>query len=143
MEKIRILLVHPEASLREKIRARLDAVEGFEIVADHAFLPAEAMADFALVEYRPQLRTDVTRLPASETGGRRALTPRENEVLKLAAEGRSAREIAALLDVSIKTVEAHKVNLMRKLKIHNRAQLVQYAFHNNILRVDATPFGPS
>lgn len=127
METIRILVMHPEATLREKMRARLHAVEGIEIVD-------AAEADFALVEYRrPVARPD------GENGVRRALTPRENEVLKLAAEGRSAREIAALLDVSVKTVEAHKVNLMRKLKIHNRAQLVQYAFQNNILRIDASP----
>jgi two-component system response regulator NreC len=61
------------------------------------------------------------------------LTPREREVMKLLAEGNTARNVAALLDVSIKTVEAHKFNLMRKLDIHNRAQLVSAAIQKKIL----------
>ena len=60
---------------------------------------------------------------------------RENEVLKLTAEGNSVKEIASMLELSAKTVDAHKVNLMRKLRIHNKAQLVQYAFQNQILKV--------
>jgi len=52
------------------------------------------------------------------------LTPREREILKLLAEGNSVKEIAVILGLSVKTVEAHKFNLMRKLDIHNKAQLV-------------------
>jgi two-component system, NarL family, response regulator NreC len=55
------------------------------------------------------------------------LTSREQEVMRLLAEGRTVREVAAELSLSIKTVEAHKLNLMRKLDIHNRASLVEYA----------------
>jgi DNA-binding NarL/FixJ family response regulator len=55
------------------------------------------------------------------------LTPREQEVIKLLAEGRTVREVASELGLSIKTVEAHKLNLMRKLDIHNRASLIEYA----------------
>src|ERR1017187_4996372 len=54
------------------------------------------------------------------------LTKREREILKMLAEGRSVKEIATGFDLSVKTVEAHKFNLMRKLDIHNKAQLVQY-----------------
>ena len=61
------------------------------------------------------------------------LTRRELEVLRLTAEGFSVREVATTLYLSAKTVDAHKVNLMRKLKIHNKAHLVQYAFRNRIL----------
>lgn len=56
-----------------------------------------------------------------------ALTSREQEVMKLLAEGRTVREVAGELSLSVKTVEAHKLNLMRKLDIHNRASLVEYA----------------
>lgn len=63
------------------------------------------------------------------------LTPREREILKLLAEGLSVKEIAARLDLSIKTVEAHKFNLMRKLDIHNKAQLVQYAIKRKIIKI--------
>lgn len=63
------------------------------------------------------------------------LTPREREVLKLLAEGNSVKEIAHRLDLSIKTVEAHKFNLMRKLDLHNKAQLVQYAIKRKIIKI--------
>lgn len=65
------------------------------------------------------------------------LTPREREVLKLLAEGNSVKEIACNLDLSVKTVEAHKFNLMRKLDIHNKAQLVQYAIQKKIIQLPA------
>jgi DNA-binding NarL/FixJ family response regulator len=63
------------------------------------------------------------------------LTKREREVLKLLAEGRSVKEIAVSFELSVKTVEAHKFNLMRKLDIHNKAQLVQYAIQKKIIRL--------
>jgi two-component system response regulator NreC len=63
------------------------------------------------------------------------LTPREREILKLLAEGNSVKEIAVLLALSVKTVEAHKFNLMRKLDIHNKAQLVTYAIQKKIIKV--------
>lgn len=65
------------------------------------------------------------------------LTPREHEVVKLLAEGNSVRKVADLLGVSSKTVEAHKFNLMRKLDIHNKAQLVTYAIQKKIVKVPA------
>lgn len=64
-----------------------------------------------------------------------SLTNREREVVKLLAEGNSVKQIALQLTVSVKTVEAHKCNLMRKLDLHNKVQLVQYAFHQKILRL--------
>jgi len=63
------------------------------------------------------------------------LTKREREILKMLAEGRSVKEIAAGFSLSVKTVEAHKFNLMRKLDIHNKAQLVQYAIQKKIIRL--------
>jgi DNA-binding CsgD family transcriptional regulator len=68
---------------------------------------------------------------------RSTLTPREREVVKMIAQGNSAREIAALLGLSVKTVEAHRFNLMRKLDIHNKAQLVTYAIQKKIVTVSA------
>ena len=53
------------------------------------------------------------------------------------AEGNSARRIACLLGLSVKTVEAHRFNLMRKLDIHNKAQLVTYAIQKRIVPVPA------
>jgi DNA-binding NarL/FixJ family response regulator len=65
------------------------------------------------------------------------LTPREREVVKMIAEGNSVKEIASLLGLSVKTIEAHKFNLMRKLDIHNKAQLVTYAIQKKIVKVPA------
>ena len=60
----------------------------------------------------------------------------ENDLgLKLLAEGNSVKEIACDLNLSVKTVEAHKFNLMRKLDIHNKAQLVTVAIRKKIVSV--------
>jgi len=67
------------------------------------------------------------------------LTAREKEILKFLAEGDSVKEIASGLNLSVKTVEAHKFNLMRKLDIHNKAHLVQYAIQKKIIKI---PIGP-
>ncbi len=64
-----------------------------------------------------------------------ALTPREEEIVKLLAQGLSVKESARMLGVSVKTVEAHKFNLMRKLGIHNKAQLVTYAIQMKIVKL--------
>ena len=63
------------------------------------------------------------------------LTDREREVLKLAAEGYTTQEIADMLVLSPKTVEGHKTNLMSKLDIHNRTELVKYALRKGIITV--------
>ena len=68
------------------------------------------------------------------------LTKREREILKMLAEGRSVKEIASNFDLSVKTIEAHKFNLMRKLDIHNKAQLVQYAIQKKIIRLPESIF---
>jgi len=63
------------------------------------------------------------------------LTNREREVLKLVAEGHTTQEIAAMLVLSPKTVERHKTNLMSKLDIHNRIELVKFALRKGIITV--------
>ena len=66
-----------------------------------------------------------------------ALTPRETEVMRLLAEGNTVRKIAGMLGLSLKTIEAHKFNLMRKLDIHNKAELVHCAIRKKILKMPA------
>lgn len=61
------------------------------------------------------------------------LTEREREVLKLIAEGRTSREIADTLYLSINTVERHRANLMGKLNLHNRADLIKYAIRKGLI----------
>jgi DNA-binding NarL/FixJ family response regulator len=62
------------------------------------------------------------------------LTPRERQVLQLIAEGKTTKETAAVLDVSVKTAETHRTNLMEKLDIHSTAGLVRYAIRRGILQ---------
>lgn len=64
------------------------------------------------------------------------LTNREREVLKLVAEGRTSRDIASLLCISIKTVLGHRTKVMEKLDIHNRTELVKYAIRKGLITVD-------
>jgi two-component system response regulator NreC len=78
--------------------------------------------------------SDLKNLAASNTFPRPSvLTLREQEVMRLLAEGRTVREVAAELSLSIKTIEAHKLNLMRKLDIHNRTSLIECAVKMGLL----------
>ena len=66
-----------------------------------------------------------------------ALTFREREVIQLVAEGHSTKEVAALLDLSSKTAETHRSNIMRKLNLHSVSDLVVFAIRNGIIQVAA------
>jgi len=63
------------------------------------------------------------------------LTPREREVVQLLAEGKSTKEVASHLDLSVKTAETHRSNIMRKLGLHCVSELVLYAVRNGIIQV--------
>jgi two-component system response regulator NreC len=76
-----------------------------------------------------------------ETGGEQAsydgLTDREREVLKLIAEGHTNQEIADKLVISAKTVERHRANIMEKLNLHHRTDLVRYAIRKGLIDIDS------
>jgi two-component system response regulator NreC len=80
---------------------------------------------------------DVRARAARDSSRGSMLTPREREITRMIAEGNSVKEIAGMLGRSVKTVEAHKFNLMRKLNIHNKAQLVTYAIQKKIVKLPA------
>ena len=63
------------------------------------------------------------------------LSPREREVLQLIAEGYTNKQIAEILCISIKTVQAHRSNLMSKLDLHDRAELIKYAIQKKIIEI--------
>ncbi len=69
------------------------------------------------------------------TVGRNRLTPREREIVQLLAEGKSTKEVAVALGLSVKTAETHRSNIMRKLQLHSVSDLVLYAVRNNIVHV--------
>jgi len=77
------------------------------------------------------LRWGDIRSPKSSNG----LTPRENEVLQLIAEGHSNKQIAEILCISIKTVQAHRSNLMNKLDLHDKSELIKYAIQKKIIEI--------
>ena len=71
---------------------------------------------------------------------RSRLTPREREIVQLLAEGKSSKEVAVALGLSVKTAETHRSNIMRKLELHSVSDLVLYAVRNNIVHVAQPSF---
>lgn len=65
-----------------------------------------------------------------------SLTDREKQVLKLVAEGRSNKEVAEVLGISVKTAMSHREHVMEKLGVHNRTELVRFALRKGVIRVE-------
>ncbi len=76
--------------------------------------------------------TGGTRVEVPETVQDR-LTSREREIVQLLAEGKSSKEVANSLNISVKTAETHRANIMRKLQLHTVSELVRYAVRNQII----------
>jgi DNA-binding NarL/FixJ family response regulator len=115
-----------EAALEEVVAAVRAAAEG------RVFL-SEKVADVVVNDYVRQL----SGAAAEESrGSRRALSPREREVLQLAAEGHSTKEIASILQVSVKTVETHRRQIMEKTGIFNLAGLVKHAIREGLTSLE-------
>jgi DNA-binding NarL/FixJ family response regulator len=68
-----------------------------------------------------------------ELPARQRLTTREREIVQLIAEGKTSKEVAVALEISVKTAETHRANIMRKLEIHSISELVRYAIKNRII----------
>lgn len=86
----------------------------------------------------PAVAGDVLRAPASPHPEAAddpydALTDRERQVLKLVAEGRSNKEVAAFLDISVKTAMTHREHVMKKLGLHNRTDLTRFALRRGVI----------
>ncbi|QNS08764.1 response regulator transcription factor [Streptomyces xanthii] len=79
------------------------------------------------------IRNYLDRARAGEETHDRLLTPREEEVLKLVAEGHSSKEIAELLYISVKTVQRHRANLLQKLGMRDRLELTRYAIRAGLV----------
>jgi DNA-binding NarL/FixJ family response regulator len=92
---------------------------------DEAFVYPGAMG--AIVRDYLERRRRGERVPET------VLTPREEEVLKLIAEGRSSKEIARMLSISIKTVEKHRANILARLDMRDRTQLTRYAIRAGLI----------
>jgi DNA-binding NarL/FixJ family response regulator len=76
------------------------------------------------------------RMTGAQTADSGPLTPRQHEVLKLIAEGLTTKAIARRLDISVKTADTHRLQLMERLGIHDIAGLVRYAIRNGLVDRD-------
>ena len=81
----------------------------------------------------PTLTRDAEAVVAMPAAGRAQITPRQREVLKLLAGGRSMKEAAAILDVSVRTIAFHKYRMMRQLNLKSSAALIQFAVREGII----------
>jgi DNA-binding CsgD family transcriptional regulator len=80
---------------------------------------------------------DYLTQPPNQTQSRYdSLTLREKQVLRLAAEGKTTREMAELLHLSVKTIEKHRASMMRKLELQSLPELIKYAIRNGLIEVD-------
>ena len=83
----------------------------------------------------PRVSRTVVQAYLAKTEGPGPLTPREQEVLRLVAEGKTTKEVAAILGISAKTAEAHRMRIMKKLETHNTASTVRYAIRQGLVQV--------
>ncbi len=111
-----------------KSDAGRDVVAAVEALQNRRTFFTPKVAQMMLDGYlRPQSEAD----PSVQ----HVLTPREREVIQLVAEGKTTKEIATALSLSVKTAETHRTNLMRKLDLHSVADLTLYAVRNGIVQV--------
>jgi DNA-binding NarL/FixJ family response regulator len=106
-----------------------DLIIAVETLAKHKPFFTPSATEVILGEFNKGA-TQTAELP--ETVSDR-ITPREREIVKLLAEGKSSREVATSLNISLKTAETHRSNLMRKLNLHTVSELVRYAVRNEII----------
>ena len=100
-------------------------VDAVERLSRHEACFTSSVSELVLKGFLNPRRAD-----AKESG--EILTSREREIVQLVAEGRTSKEVAARLSVSVHTVETHRTNIMRKLGIHTVGELVRYAIRNHI-----------
>ncbi len=110
-----------DAAARELIGAIRDVYRGEAVLSP-------AVTRLVIEDY---LRWGGIR-PVEEADG---LSPREREVLQLIAEGHTNKQIAEILNISIKTVQAHRTSLMQKLDLHDRGELIKYAIQKKIIEI--------
>jgi two-component system, NarL family, response regulator NreC len=85
--------------------------------------------------FRSRAITDMCEAIAESSAASASLTRRETETLRLIADGRSTKEIASQLGLSSKTIESHRTNLFRKLKLRSAVELVRYAIYHGLVEL--------
>jgi len=135
--EILILTMHDSEHM---IQGVLDAGAHGYILKDDADRNLLAAVE-SLRKHKPYLSSRVSAAAATaqpSTDGierpARRLTPREREIVQLLAEGKSNKEIATYLNISVKTAETHRANIMLKMNFHSVTELVRYAVKNKIIQ---------
>src|SRR5450756_68021 len=139
--EVLILTMHDSETLAREVLAA--GARGF-LLKTHAKGQLVAAVD-ALAQHQPFFTGTVSALvldaflhpdqhPAKTRAPAARLTPREREIVQLIAEGRTSKDIALLLGLSVKTADAHRANIMRKLDLHSVSEVVLYAVRNKIVQ---------
>ncbi len=134
--EILILTMHESDELVHQV---VDAGARGYILKDEADRVLIAAVE-ALRQHKPYFSTRVSEIAEvsdssdPSKSSRSRITPREREILQLLAEGKSNKEVATLLNISVNTAEAHRANIMLKLGFHSLADLVLYAIRNKIIQ---------
>jgi two-component system, NarL family, response regulator NreC len=110
-----------------KDSAEADLIRAVHAVADGKSFFSPAVSKVLLDDYVRKLKRSGTEDPYD------LLTPREREVLQLVAEGKSNKDVAQLLNLSVYTVETHRSNIMEKLNLHGVPELILYAVRKGII----------
>jgi DNA-binding NarL/FixJ family response regulator len=139
--EILVLTMHDSEQLVREVLAT--GARGYVLKNDASRVLVQAVE--TLAQHRPFFTSKVSALvlagflkpaPAAPSAAAEAasrLTPREREVLQLVAEGKANKQIADALGLGVKTVETHRTNLMRKLRLHTASDLTRYAIRNRII----------
>lgn len=106
-----------------------DLAHAIRAVVEHRMFLSPTLADVVIRDY-------AELFPGAELSVFSVLTDREREVLQLLAEGKTMKEIAAHLFLSVKTIETHRLDLMRKLGVHSIAELTKYAVREGLTSHD-------
>ena len=144
-DQVRILIVG-ESSGEPDIRSMLESDGNLEVVGDADALEATrqlledtprtevlVIAKFPSMETAHQAIQEMRRNQMADELRSPRVTPREREIIQLLCEGRSNKETATALTISVKTVEAHRLNIMRKLRLSSLSQLVRFAVREGIV----------
>ena len=138
-ERVLILTAHESEQLvREVLNA---GAQGYVLKSDAGRALVSAVE--ALLDGRPFFTSKVARIVldgflrspdgAPGTDAAQALSPREREIVQLLAEGKSNKEVARALGITVKTAETHRSNIMRKMQFASLSDLIRYAIRNNIV----------
>jgi len=108
-----------------------DLISGIKAVHEGGYYFYPEVAKTVVEDYRETVQA---RAPEDKF---ERLSSREREVLKLVAEGFTSKEISEMLFISVRTVLGHRTNIMDKLDIHNRTELIKYAIRKGLIQADA------